>query len=87
MKLIEIIPLALIKIGQRQIAIEWVRETVSFPDQIVDGYAGRKVRQKFYEVNGKKCLLRAIVDETEDKFFVITAYLSSRIERYTGGPK
>lgn len=82
MKHVEIIPLASKKIEQRKIPSEWIRETLNFPGQIVDGYGGRKVRQKKYVLEGKEMLLRVIVDEGEDRFIVVTAYLTSQIERY-----
>lgn len=82
MKQIEIIPLALKKIEQRKIPTEWIEETLKSPEQIVDGYMGRKVRQRKYTLEGKEILLRVIVDEQKDKFIVITAYLTSQIERY-----
>jgi len=39
---LEIIPLALKKIRRRKIPIEWVEETVSNPNQVVEGYRGEK---------------------------------------------
>jgi hypothetical protein len=82
MKQIEIIPLALKKIEQRKIPRKWIDEAIYFPEQVVDGYGGRKVRQKRYVLEGKEMLLRAVVDEGTEKFIVITAYLTSQIERY-----
>jgi len=46
MKDIEIIPLAIKKITQRKIKDEWIKETISNPDQKVKGYGGRLVAQK-----------------------------------------
>ena len=74
--------LALKKIKQRKISIEWIEETLKSPEQIVDGYGNGKVRQKKYILEDKEMLLRVIVDEDKDRFVVITAYLTSQIERY-----
>lgn len=82
MKRIEIIPLALKKIEQREVPREWIEETLYSPEQVVEGYMGRKVRQRKYALKGKEMLLRVIIDEEPDKFIVITAYLTSQIERY-----
>ena len=79
---IEIIPLALKKIRLREISIEYVKETVQLPDQIVSGYRGRRIRQKIYHIGGKKMLLRVAGEEKENKFIVITAYLTSRVGKY-----
>lgn len=81
-KHIEIIPLALKKIEQRKIPQEWIKETLNSPEQIVDGYGGRKVRQKKYPLEGKEMLLRVVAQEGKDRFTVITAYLTTQIERY-----
>ena len=81
MKKFEIIPLALKKIGRRKIPQQWIEETVNRPDQTVDGYRGRKVRQKKYIVGGKEMLLRVVYEEKE-KLIVVTAYLTSKIKRY-----
>jgi len=82
MKKIEIIPLAIKKIRQRKVTQQWVEETVNQPDQVVEGYGGRRVRQKKYVVNDKEMLLRVVVHEEEERLVVITAYLTSQIKRY-----
>jgi len=82
MKKIEIIPLASKKIRRRKVALQWVEETINHPDQVVEGYGGRKVRQKKYIVNGKEMLLRVVVHEEKERLVVITAYLTSQIKRY-----
>ena len=81
-KKIEIIPLAEKKAKRRGISQEWIEETIRFPAQIVEGYGGRKVAQKKYIVKNKEYLLRAIYEEKEETQEVVTAYLTSRIERY-----
>lgn len=82
MKHIEIIPLALKKIKQRKIPIEWIEQTLKFPDQIVNGYGDRKIRQRKYVLEDKEMLLRVVVNEEKDRLIVITAYLTTQIERY-----
>ena len=56
MKPIEIIPLALKKIERREVPSEWIEDTLRAPEQIVEGYRGRKIRQKRYAVRGKEFL-------------------------------
>jgi hypothetical protein len=48
----------------------------------VEGYGGRRVRQKKYVVNDKEMLLRVVVHEEKERLVVITAYLTSQIKRY-----
>jgi hypothetical protein len=79
---LEIIPLALKKIVQRHIPIDWVEQTLNFPDQVVDGYEGRRVAQKVYNIDNKRMLLRVVFESTAIKKVVVTAYLTSQIERY-----
>ena len=45
----------------------------------------RKVAQRRYIVEGKEYLLRVIYEEREDMYEVVTAYLTSQIERYWKG--
>ena len=79
----EIIPLALRKIKQRGIPLEWIEQTLSSPDQITEGYEERRVAQKLYNVNGKKMLLRVVFETAGGEVkVVITAYLTTQIERY-----
>jgi len=78
----EIIPLALKKMAQRNIQLEWVEQTVNSPEQMVEGYEGRQVAQKVYHSSGKKMLLRVVFETTGDRRVVVTAYLTSQVERY-----
>ena len=82
MKKIEIIPLAEKKAKRRGISLEWIKETIRFPAQIVEGYGGRKVAQKKYMVENKEYLLRVVYEEKQESYKVVTAYLTSQIERY-----
>jgi len=78
----EIIPLAMKKIAQRNIPAESIAQTLNLPDQIVEGYEGRQVAQKIYQLGGKKMLLRVIFEATGDRKVVVTAYLTTQVERY-----
>ncbi len=82
MKKIEIIPIAKKKSKRRGIPEEWIRETVNFPAQIVEGFEGRKVAHRKYVIEGKEYLLRVVYEEDEELNVVITAYLTSQLERY-----
>jgi hypothetical protein len=82
MKEIEIILLARRKMEKRGIREEWVREALQQPDQIVEGHGRRSVAQQRRKVRRRAMLLRVVFEETEDKYVVITAYLTSDIRRY-----
>ena len=79
---IKIIPLAKKKIAQRKIEEKWVIDTITSPDQKIDGYGGRFVAQKRLKMEGKEKLLRVVYEEATSCLLVITAYLTSQIERY-----
>ncbi len=81
-KTIEIIPLARRKIARRGIAEAWVEETLTAPEQVVEGYAGRWVAQRRISIQGKEQLLRVVYEETAISVIVVTAYLTSDIARY-----
>lgn len=78
----EIIPLALKKMVRRNIPLEWVERTLNLPEQVVEGYEGRKVAQKIYNLSGKRMLVRVVFETAGVKKVVVTAYLTSQIERY-----
>lgn len=82
MKPIEIIPLARRKMSGRGISEEWVIDTLRNPDQVVPGYAGRNVSQRRIERTGRPMLLRVVQEETSNRIVVITAYLTSAVDRY-----
>ncbi|MFP3898632.1 MAG: DUF4258 domain-containing protein [Dehalococcoidia bacterium] len=78
----EIIPLALKKIARRRVPMEWIEETLNSPEQIVEGYEGRQVAQKLYQEGDKKMLLRIVFEPEKDKWVVVTACITSQIEKY-----
>ena len=82
MKEIEIIPLARRKMARRGIAELWVNEALRSPEQVVEGHGGRLVAHQRRSIRRREKLLRIVFEETEDKYVVITAYLTSDIKRY-----
>jgi len=82
MKKVDIIPIAERKLVRRGIKRELVEDAVLNPEQTVKGYGGRKVAHKKVFVYDKEYLLRgAVYEETEEMFIVVTAYLTSQINR------
>jgi hypothetical protein len=81
-KEIETIPLARRKISRRGISEQWVTETISSPEQVVEGYGGRRIAQRRYTVQKQERLLRVVYQEMPEKYIVITAYLTAAVRRY-----
>lgn len=81
-KRVDIIPIAERKLARRGIKRELVEDAVINPAQIVEGYGGRKVAHKKVIINDKEYLFRAVYEETEEMFIVVTAYLTSQVNRY-----
>lgn len=81
-KQVKIVSLAKKKLAQRGVDESMVLETVYNPDQIVKGHGGRSVAQKQYQFNKSDYLLRVVYEEEDNKFVVITGYLTSQISRY-----
>jgi len=79
---IKIIDLAKKKIKQRDIPIEWIKETLKNPEDIIEGHSGRKIAQRIYRKSNKDMLLRVIYTEEDEEIVVITSYLTSQIEKY-----
>ena len=68
---------------QRGVRQEWVEDAIRSPDQLVPGYAGRKIAQKMTQVTGSSMLPRVVHEETEDRIVVIPAYVTSGFDRYS----
>jgi hypothetical protein len=82
MKEIKIIPLAKRKLEKRGIPEAWVVEALRNADQVVEGHGGRSVAQQRRRIRRRQKLLRVVFEETNEKYVVITAYLTSDITRY-----
>lgn len=67
---------------RRGIPESWVAEVLKSADQIVEGYGGRQVAQQRRKIRRKEKLLRVVFQETQDKYVVITTYLTSDVTRY-----
>ncbi len=79
---IKIIPLAEKKIKLRKIPKSILKETIRHPDQTVSGYGSRIVKQKIYNINNKKKLLRVICEMKGKDIIIVTAYITSQIKKY-----
>jgi hypothetical protein len=66
---------------RRGIPIELIQQVMASPGQIIDAHSGRKVYQAKIEMDGALYLLRVIV-ELSDPLSIITAYRTSKIEKY-----
>jgi len=82
MKEVEIIPIAQLKAQRRGVQKEQIEDVVINPTQVVDGYGGRKVARKKFLRGDKEYLLRVVYEETQDRYTVVTAYITSQIDRY-----
>ena len=72
------------QIVRRQLSEEVVRGVAQNPQQMVKLKKERKVCQsKYYDSGeGREMLLRVICEERHDLLFVITAYRTSKIDKY-----
>ncbi len=61
---------------------EQIEDAVINPTQVVDGYGDRKVAHKKFFRDDKEYLLRVVYEETQDGYTVVTAYITSQINRY-----
>ena len=71
---------ALERIKERGISKDLVIEALTNPDKVEEGYFGRKVAQKVVDEK----LIRVIYEEHEDEIIVITAYITSKVDKYLG---
>jgi len=75
---------ALEQLQRRNIPLFWVYRVLQKPEQIVSqGDSMIKIYQsKILQGDGKLALLRVIVSEKSMKPLVLTAYVTSKVEKY-----
>jgi hypothetical protein len=86
MKEIEIIPLAKRKLARRGIPEAWIYDALAKAEQVIEGHGRRLVAHQRHRIRRRERLLRVVFEETEHKYVVITAYLTSDIKRYWKEP-
>jgi hypothetical protein len=59
-----------------------VESILNAPQQIIAEKAGRKAYQSKVDFGGKTFLLRIIVNDDVDPAIVVTAYRTSKVEKY-----
>ena len=73
---------AAFEIQRRGISQEMIREVLENPGQRITVRQGREVFQNRFESGGKTFLLRIFVDVDRNPAEVVTAYRTSKIEKY-----
>ena len=69
---------------RRQILEEAVCQVALAPQQVVSSAKRRAIHQSRVDdaASGRKMLLRVVVEQRQDAVFVVTAYRTSKIEKY-----
>lgn len=68
---------------RRDISHEVLEGVLVQPEQVVPGKGDRTIYQSCLDNDqGKTCLIRVVVDETIDPPLVITAYRTSKVQKY-----
>ena len=75
---------ALGQMQQRQISVAIVTEILKNPDQVLD-QNDNKVYQSIISLEDERYLIRIFVNENKDPNLVITAYKTSKIDKYYEG--
>ena len=73
-----------LQMSERGIPEDWVRETMTSPEQVVESRSGRRIAQhKYFDpIKDKEYILRVIFIEEGNRRVGITTYLSSNIKKY-----
>ena len=72
------------EIERRGIPLTLLEAVLENPDQIVPERGAAKAYQSKCEIGGKMFLLRVIVDGSADPVRAVTAYRTTKIEKYWG---
>lgn len=70
------------QVKERALSRAQIEETLVNPDQLIDSRKGRKIAQKVFKIGTFKFLLRAIYVIEGPDFVVISAYRTTKIEKY-----
>lgn len=71
-------PHARARIAERGVEPEWLDEVLNRPHRVLPAQSGREERQGVFERDGRRMLLRVIVQGD----LVITAVLTSKFDKY-----
>lgn len=75
--------------ARRGLDPDMIRLVLDAPDAVLPGnHPGRRIYHRQMDMGSPSArrLLRVVVEEHEGEIVVVTAYASSRLERYQGGP-
>lgn len=70
------------QVKERLLDKKQIEETLRNPVQLLDSNKGRKIAQKVFKIGKFKFLLRVIYVVENSDFVVISAYRTTRIEKY-----
>jgi hypothetical protein len=74
------------EIERRKIPLAILDLVLQQPEQVVPEKGPVKAYQSKHEIGGKMFLLRVIVDDSVDPAVVVTAYRTTKIEKYWAAP-
>lgn len=69
---------------RRRIPLALLEAVLAAPHQVVPEKGRVKAYQSKYEIRGKMFLLRVMVDDSVEPAVVVTAYRTTKIEKYWG---
>lgn len=78
-------PHATVAMGRRNISKDVVEQVLASPEQRRPVRPGREVLQSRFQLGDRLYLIRVFVDVLEDPPQVVTAYRTSKIEKYWSG--
>ena len=74
------------EIERRRIPLTLLEAVLEKPDQVVPSRGAAKAYQSKCVIGDKMFLLRVIVDDSVDPAVVVTAYRTTKIQKYWGKP-
>ncbi len=72
------------EIERRRIPLALLEGVLEKPNQAVPERGNTRAYQSTVEISGKMFLLRIIVDDSVDPAVVVTAYRTTKVEKYWG---
>jgi len=78
---------AMVTLEERGIESALVRKLLEDPQQVIKAPVGKEIAQGVFKRGGRDCLLRVVYAKENTGLRVITAYWTTKIEKYWEGER
>jgi hypothetical protein len=70
------------QLNERNISCQLIEKTLLEPQQTLKGKNDRKIAHRIFQIKGQNFLLRVIYEDFGNQLEIVTAYLTTKIDKY-----